>query len=325
MDLIDRYIAAVRRHLPAARQDDIAQELRDSLRSDAEEREQELARPLSEDEQSELLKKHGHPWLMASRYRPQQYLIGPALYPYYRQALTASLFWVVLPITLFGGAIRAIMADDLARIWPHVIGAAWNGGIYAIGIVTIVFAILEHERVRITALDRWDPKQLPRQPEVRTVPRSESLISLVVTLTFVVWWIGVVRGPDSIRYSGESVQVTGASIWLDLYWPILLVAAGSAMVCLLDLVRPWRSAPVSVVKIVVGLAQIAVVVMLFRAGTWVEVSADATGAVQAARVAFVLNNTVRICLAGIATVAGWEILREAWLMVKARGQHVLAF
>ena len=104
MDLIDRYLVAVRRQLPSNLQDDIVQELGDSLRSEAEEHEQRTGQPLSADEQAALVKKRGHPWLMASRYLPQQQLIGPALFPYYRQALKIVVFWVVLPIVLFGGA-----------------------------------------------------------------------------------------------------------------------------------------------------------------------------------------------------------------------------
>ena len=112
MDLIDRYLVAVRRQLPAALQDDIVQELGDSLRSEAEEHERRTGHPLTADEQAVLLKKRGHPWLMASRYLPQQQLIGPALFPYYRQALKIVVFWVVLPIVLFGGAINAIYSAD---------------------------------------------------------------------------------------------------------------------------------------------------------------------------------------------------------------------
>src|SRR5687768_18157345 len=108
MDLIDRYLVAVRRYLPRPQQDDIVSELSDSLRSELEEREQALSRPLNEAEQSELLKQRGHPWLMASRYLPQQYLIGPALFPYYRQALTMVVFWVVLPITLLRSEERRV-------------------------------------------------------------------------------------------------------------------------------------------------------------------------------------------------------------------------
>ena len=90
MDLIERYVGAVRRHLPKSANPDIVSELTDNLRSQAEEREAELGRALNEDEQAALLKPHGHPWLMASRYMPQQHLIGPALYPYYRQTLAMA-------------------------------------------------------------------------------------------------------------------------------------------------------------------------------------------------------------------------------------------
>ena len=67
MDLIDRYLTAVRRHLPRPKQDDIVSELSDSLRSEVEEREHALNRPLNEAEQAALLKQRGHPWLMANR------------------------------------------------------------------------------------------------------------------------------------------------------------------------------------------------------------------------------------------------------------------
>ena len=116
---------------------------------------------------------------MASRYLPQQQLIGPALFPYYRQALKIVVFWVVLPIALFGGAISAIYSDDPTAGLGRVLGAAWNGAIYAVGIVTIVFAILEHERVRITALDNWNPAKLPEpQPAARCRDR-ETVLGLV--------------------------------------------------------------------------------------------------------------------------------------------------
>ena len=72
---------------------------------------------MTADEQATLLKKRGHPWLMANRYLPQQHLIGPALFPYYRQALKIAVFWVVLPIVLIGGAIHAIYSPDASRAW----------------------------------------------------------------------------------------------------------------------------------------------------------------------------------------------------------------
>ena len=126
MDLIDRYLIAVRCQLPRHLQDDIVPELKDSLRSEAEEHERASGHPMTQDEQAALLKKRGHPFLMASRYLPQQFLIGPALFPYYRQALKFVVFWVVVPIALFGGAMHAISAEAPLDVWPRVVGAAWS-------------------------------------------------------------------------------------------------------------------------------------------------------------------------------------------------------
>ena len=51
-------------------------------------------------------------------------------------------------------------------------------------IVTIVFAVLEHQRVRITALDNWQPSTLPEPQDGRPVPRGESLFALIANITF---------------------------------------------------------------------------------------------------------------------------------------------
>jgi hypothetical protein len=146
MDLIDRYLAAVRRHLPRHQQDDIIQELSDSLRSEAEERAQQSGHALNDTEQAALLKKHGHPWLMASSYSSQQHLIGPALFPYYRQTLVLVLFWVVLPLTLMTLLVSGIESGISGRMIGNVISALWNGTIYSIGIVTGLFYGLEQQQ-----------------------------------------------------------------------------------------------------------------------------------------------------------------------------------
>ena len=61
MEMIDRYLQAVKFALPQAQRDDIIKELRDSILSQIEEKEATLGRPLNEDEQAELLKKLGSP------------------------------------------------------------------------------------------------------------------------------------------------------------------------------------------------------------------------------------------------------------------------
>jgi hypothetical protein len=321
MDLIDRYLVAVRRQLPQDLQDDVIAELKDSLRSEAEEHENAAGRAMTQDEQAAMLKKRGHPFLMASRYLPQRYLIGPALFPYYRQTLKFVVFWVVLPIVLIGGAVHAIYAADPFGVWSRVLSGAWNGAIFSVGIVTIVFAILEHERLRITFLDSWNPAKLPEPSAGRMVPRSESVIGLVFALTFLVWWTGVVRVPDFQFYIEGEVKFVPAPVWARLYYPILFALISSIVIYLIDLVRPWRTLTISLVDIAVALLHVVIIVIVLRAWHLVDVVGAAEHAEQLARFSYLLNNTVRGVFMAIGLVAAFDILYELWKMAGARRSH----
>jgi hypothetical protein len=318
MDLIDRYLIAVRRALPQDLQDDVIAELTDSLRSEAEEHESATGHPMTEAEQAGILKKRGHPFLMASRYLPQQYLIGPLLFPYYRQTLKFVVFWVVLPIVLIGGAIHAIYAADPAGVWSRVIAGAWNGAIYSIGIVTIVFAILEHEKTRISLFENWNPAKLPEPQSGRMVPRSESVMGLVFSLTFLVWWTGLLRVPDFAFIDSRPVTFVPSPIWATLFYPILLLLLSSIVIYLIDLVRPWRTLTISAIDIVIGLLHIAVVVVILRAWHVVDVVGDPQHVAQIERVSYVANNTIRGVFIAIGLVASFDILYEVWKMVGGR-------
>jgi hypothetical protein len=318
MDLIDRYLIAVRRQLPRDLEADVAPELADSLRSEAEEQERVAGRPLTVDEQAALLKKRGHPFVMASRYLPQQHLIGPGLFPYYRQALKFVVFWVVVPIALFGGAIHAISANAPPAILGRAIGAAWNGAIYAVGIVTIVFAILDHERVRITVFDRWDPAKLPEPKAGRTVPRSESVMSLVVSLAFVAWWTTLVRVPELVFYADAELRVTAAPIWSQLYVPILLAVAAGVGVHLVDLVRPWRTVATSAADLAVNFLYLFIVTQVLRAGRYVEVTGPPAAADRVTLANHWLNQIIGWTFMAIGVVVILEVCFELWRIVKAR-------
>lgn len=318
MDLIDRYLVAVRRQLPAGLQTDIVQELGDSLRSEAEEQERQAGRPLTADEQAALLRKRGHPWLMANRYLPQQHLIGPALFPYYRQALKIVVFWVVLPIALIGGAVHAIYSPDMSRAWGQALGGAWNGAIYAVGIVTIVFALIDRQHVRINVLDNWNPATLPEPSDGRAIPRSESVVGLVITLTLAIWWMGLTPLPAFTVYSSDDVRFVGAPIWEELHPGIAFSLLAAAALHLIDLVRPWRTAVVSAFDIAISLFNLLLITLLVRAGHYVDVLGGNVDADKLTRSSEWFNRiagwSLMIVGAGIAVHMLWEV----WLLVKSR-------
>src|SRR2546427_8606283 len=94
-ELVERYLQAVRFWLPKAQQEDILAELSEDLRSQIEEKETELGRPLDEAEMAAILKRCGSPIVVASRFQSQQYLIGPALFPVYKFVLKMVLLWIL--------------------------------------------------------------------------------------------------------------------------------------------------------------------------------------------------------------------------------------
>jgi len=96
MELLERYLQAVKFWLPKEQKQDIIAELSEDLRSQVEEKETELGRKLSEVEVEAILRQRGRPVLVANRYLPQQYLIGPVLFPIYSFVLKiVALFYLV--------------------------------------------------------------------------------------------------------------------------------------------------------------------------------------------------------------------------------------
>ena len=91
MELLDRYLQAVRKYLPKRRQDDIVEELSVEIQAQMEEMEAGLGRTLTEEERVALIKHYGHPMVVAARYMPQKHLVGPGLFPYYWFTLTRAL------------------------------------------------------------------------------------------------------------------------------------------------------------------------------------------------------------------------------------------
>ena len=154
MTLIVRYLSAVRDHLPRGEQDDIINELSDSLRSRFEDEEAALGRPLREDEEVAILKDFGHPMAVAARYRGDERtvtygrrLIGPELFSIYMKVLAINV-----GVTLLIGLIALVAG---ATIWSGFAGILVPLAIQ-FSIVTAIFVIIDRRWVRDP--DGWDPR-----------------------------------------------------------------------------------------------------------------------------------------------------------------------
>src|ERR1035441_6770264 len=97
MELIERYLQAVKFWLPNRQKDDIIAELSADIYAQVEERQASLGRKMSDAEVEALLKQRGRPVFVANRFLPQEQLIGPLLFPVYRFVIKVIALCYLVP------------------------------------------------------------------------------------------------------------------------------------------------------------------------------------------------------------------------------------
>lgn len=315
MDVIDRYLGAVRWNLPAAKADDIVAELADLIAARVEDREETLGRPLARDEVSALLREFGHPIVVASQYHGQRALIGAEVFPFYWFVLRIVLAVVaVAEAVQIGG--RFLVGQPLMRVlWQGVAGAGSSLLLNA-ALVTLAFAVIERTGWLDDYLARWKPEDLPDLPKLRLdmPPRKrwESVFQLAFGVTFLAWWTGAF--PIALLPHDAAINVTGAPVWIALYWPVTALVAARIVLTLIDILRPsWRPLRAMVI---LGCAAgtLAIAKVLHEAGRIVIVTgADAD---QVAQVQNGLDKGFTVAVIAVAALTIFECAKELWQLYR---------
>jgi hypothetical protein len=246
MELLNRYLHAVRFWLPKPQQEDIIAELGEDLRSQVEDREAALGRPLDEDGVAAILRQRGHPMLVAGGYLPQRSLIGPAVFPAYQFVLRLVIGWILTPVFVLVVGPATVLASRNPS--PALIWTAWTlvmAAVFAFGVITLVFAILE--RYPFETSFQWNPHRLPRVPPAkaaigpRRVSRFTGIAEVLAGICASLVWIDIAWFPMSLEVQG--VDIAAAPIWHRFFWPILLVTLARAAAGLITWLWPgWMRA-----------------------------------------------------------------------------------
>jgi hypothetical protein len=319
MDLFDRYLHAVRCCLPKEQQDDIVRELSEDLQSQVEDREAELGRPLDRAEQEAILKKCGHPLLLAARYLPQRHLVGPVVFP---------IYWFVLRIALLGAFLAQVIAAAVFIANGKPFGDAMQAlvplpftvGVIVFGWVTLVFAFLDRQLHRLPFLTSWNPATLPPVRPARAPSTVQRVGELLITAACVVYWAAVPNN-QWLVFGPAWMLVRLGPIWQAVHIPILVLASAAVVLQWMKLAHPESSTFRSVAHIAMNLAALVVLGVLMSAGNLVVAvpSADARLA-DVAQLANIVA-TVALVIAAIQVVI--ETVREmARLMIRSRGRGV---
>jgi hypothetical protein len=253
MQLLDRYLTAVKFWLPKAQRNDIAAELGANLQAEIDDRMAELGRPLADPEVAAILKQHGSPILVASRYQQEKrtvtfgrQVIGPVVFPFYWIALKVTLVLLlitgIIPMFLFEthGPPFAGLGYAIVRVARFSLPALF--------LVTLAFALIDFCLRKSHFIEKrsgdWDPRNLPPSDrQAKQVRRSSSIAGIIIQSIFIVWW----WNHGSIPYlvvTNAGAQVHFAPILATLHLPILIIMFINLAQHWINLVEPnWRWLP----------------------------------------------------------------------------------
>ena len=323
MELLKRYLQAVKFWLPRSQQDDIIAELSEDIHSQIEERQAALCRKLNDTDVEQILKQRGRPLLVAEQYLPQKSLVGPVLFPAYWFVLKLALLCYLVPWV--GVWIALVVLNPSYRV--HHLGIAaigdayvlWVNAITAFAVVTIVFAVLERVKDQ-SFLTAWNPRQLPPVRNTHRISRFASAVELIFGVFFGVWWLKILWMVTLFDTAG--VRLSLSSAWRDFFWAFVFLALVNTGLSATNLLRPYWTRPRRGMRAAANFIAGTVLVLLSKAHATVTISGAAIPADKAADIARIVTLSMELSLA-IGAIASFAIgAVDLWRAVAHNGKHV---
>ncbi|HXN50359.1 MAG TPA: hypothetical protein VN943_00375 [Candidatus Acidoferrum sp.] len=298
MQIVDRYLQSVKTCLPEAQADDIIKELSENISSQIEDKEGEFRRRLSDAEIEAILKQHGHPLLVASRYRQEQrnvsfgrQIIGPALFPFYIRVLKFNLGLTSVVLIVIFAALFA--SGQPIGTFPQVF-------LYQLliqfAIVTLIFWLADQHFTKFP--DRWDPRKPygVRHPALIVpedgprIPRAKPL-SQLIALAVALLWLRAVQHSPFLIFGPAAAFLSLSPAWARLYVPIVAMILLGMIHAGVNLIRPDWMRFHWLMSVVTRVGELVVCYFLIRAGSLV-VSTNASGPVDYHHVAQIVSQAV---------------------------------
>jgi hypothetical protein len=297
MELIDRYLQAVKFWLPKNQKQDIIAELSEDQREQVEDREGELGRKLNESEVADLLKQRGRPVLVANQFRPQQQLIGPVLFPIYLFVLEvvgafylAAWILVWITIAIFRPHPSHSLITTIGLFWTSFWTSFWPMAFFMIGSITTVFAVLERVQNKSKFMEEWDPRKLPPVRDPNRIAISASVTELIANIVFCTWWafwVGELWYPTLIHFAGVTIKL--APTWRYFFWGFLLLGVGNTVLAAMNLFRPYWSSGRASLRLASDVAGSALFCWLVKANIVVGLSVVNVAPEKTVQIAHAIN------------------------------------
>jgi len=337
MDLLERYLQAVRTYLPKRQQDDIIKELSENLRAQIEDREAEAGHSLSEDELAAILQRHGHPLLVASRYRQARHLIGATLFPFYWFVMK-----IILAIVGFGYAVAALVLIAQGKPILEVLGALFSfiGAVLpTFAWVTIVFAVLDIGNSKFRLLekftketnDKFDARELPplrtdsKLPDAKPIPRTKTIFELFFNVAFVLWWVrvGPIRrlvllmtlGPAGLS---NRIPFQLGPVWHTLFVPVIMLSLAAIGQQIVTLIHPYWISFYSAARLIVNGCSLILFYFVIRASELLVLVPGTADAANFSEPLRIVNLTLHYSMMLAAVITFFESLKAIRRLIRGR-------
>lgn len=305
MNLVQRYIQAVKIELPPAQREDIGRELHSSIQDDLEALAQRNQRPPSEAEVGEYLLRLGPPVRVASTYWPRRSLVSEAAYPLYKQSLILALSLYVAI-----GVLLALTELGQVRSWgvllfPKILYDIAASVLFGFFAITMVFHYFGDWMAGQPFFWRWNPKRLPNLESLSAyLPRTQTVAELLGTV-FGLSLLSV--GSQVFQVGRLTMDFSPAGSVLAALLVLLLLAFG---LNLLNLLQPYWTRVKQTVHLLIGLGVAFCLVQLLLIPELVVLSGTPTPNPAApASINLSLKVTLGVCL-GVLVWSEAQALRR---------------
>ncbi|MCR3956180.1 MAG: hypothetical protein NUK57_07755 [Gudongella sp.] len=269
--MIKNYLYTVGKYLPASQRDDILKDLEANIYELLEEAHGD--REYSPKEFEDVLYKMGNPKRVAESYleRPR-YIIGPQYIDLYLLVVKVALLGISIGL-LVVSIIKFIVDGDLLQSLFSLVGGIWNAGLVMVGIVTIIFSLVEHygkeEDFPIENEDeKWSLDTLEQPPEeTDRIKTSDLIFESIFILIFLAF---LNRGlPLTMIYSEKAFVFLNYEILSSyIIWINLALGFDLILDVYLLIKRRWTILT-RLLSIILDLAGVAIIAILaLTPGLW---------------------------------------------------------
>ena len=330
MNLIDKYIAEVGKHLPRRNRADIEAEIRSTLEDMLEERKQTQG-AVDDAMIVELLKEYGAPRKVAESYVGPRYLIGPRIYPIF-ELVTKIVLTVLFGLALAGLGIGLASSSVTGPEFLKTVGESalglLSGLITAFGNIVLVFAILERTlpaKEFEKDVEDWNPADLANEPDPDRVKFGEQIVGIFFLVLFLVIF-NLYPGVIGFGFFNESDWVFISPVLTEAffgYLPWLNILALLQIVFSVYLLRQgvWNTG-MRILNIVLELAGIALAVVMLRGPALAALTSEQlanTPLAESGQVFTTVANLIpTLVLTIIIIISSIEVAQMVYQLMKSR-------